>query len=143
MATKKTTEQVATKATKVATKKEVDNKKKVSLLTIEEVTKLYEELGIKCENPTAKGNYRIMGGKKGSSLNIKPTKGYYIYTTDEDYANVSTLGIKADDLVFEEGTNTRDKNRPNTVICTELKTLRALLEGYATNVLNRVVAETK
>lgn len=122
---------------KVDTKKAVDNSaKKDAFLTIEEITKLYQELGIKCANPQAKGNYRIMGSK--SSLNVKPKKGYYIYTADSDYEALKGAGLKFEDLVVEQGTNSQDKARPNTVICTTLATLKAVLAVYAKNPLNKV-----
>lgn len=127
---------------KVDTKKEVavksvDNAaKKDAFLTIEEITKLYQEFGIKCANPQAKGNYRIMGSK--SSLNVKPKKGYYIYTADSDYEAITKAGLKCEDLVVEQGTNSQDKARPNTVICTTLATLKAVLAVYAKNPLNKV-----
>lgn len=122
--------------------KVVENAEKKSLLNIEEIVALYSEAGIKCYNPTSKGNYRIMGSQKGSSLNVKPKKGYYIYTTDADFAEISTSGLKADDLVVEEGTNSQDKSRPNTIICQTVETLKELLALYAMNPVNKVVAET-
>ena len=122
---------------KVDTKKAVDNAvKKDAFLTIEEITKLYQELGIRCINPDAKGNYRIMGSK--SSLNVKPKKGYYIYTTDSDYDAINAAGLKCADLVVEQGTNSQDKARPNTVICTTLATLKAVLAVYAKNPMNKM-----
>ena len=122
---------------KVDTKKAVDNAaKKDAFLSIEEVTKLYQEIGIKCANPQAKGNYRIMGSK--SSLNVKPKKGYYIYTADSDYEAITKAGLKFEDLVVEQGTNSQDKARPNTVICTTLATLKAVLAVYAKNPMNVV-----
>lgn len=122
----------------------VTNDKKVnSFISIEEVTNLYRELGIKCSNPSAKGNYRIMGG--GSSLNVKPKKGYFIYTSDDDFANLSGMDLEKSygDLVLEEGTNAQDHKRPNTVICTELDTLKAILFYYTLNPKNKVVVSTE
>ena len=145
----------ANKEAKVMTKKEKAPKAQVvkevksqdtnatkanTVISIEDVMKLYAEVGIKCANPEAKGAYRIMGNKKGSSLNIKPTKGYYIYSTDVDFDLVKD--VKADDFTAEKGTNSTDKVRPNTVICKTVETLKALLAIYATNPANRV-AETK
>ena len=117
------------------------NKEKVNTtISIEEVTKLYEECGIKCYNPTGKGNYRIIGGAKGSSLNLKPKKGeYIIYSTDEDYDLVKSAELKFEDLILELGTNSRDKVRPNTIICKTVDTLKALLAVYAKNPMNQVV----
>ena len=113
--------------------------KKNSTITIQEATKMYEAAGIKCKNPQAKGNYRIMGS--GSSLNIKPQKGYYIYSSDEDLELVQNAKIKASDLVIEKGTNAQDKVRPNTIICTAIETLGALLKAYALNPKNEIAKE--
>lgn len=133
---KKEVKKVDTKK-EVAPKKAVDNAaKKDAFLSIEEITKLYQELGIKCANPEAKGNYRIMGSK--SSLNVKPKKGYYIYTADSDYEALTKAGLKFEDLTIEQGTNSQDKARPNTVICTTLATLKAVLAVYAKNPMNKV-----
>lgn len=135
---KKEVKKVDTKK-EVAPKKAVDNAaKKDAFLSIEEIVKLYQEAGIKCANPEVKGNYRIMGSKKGSSLNLKPTKGYYIYSTEEDYKAIKDAGLKFEDLVVEEGTNSQDKSRPHTVICKQLATLKAVLAVYAKNPMNKV-----
>lgn len=132
----KKNEVAITKKAEVKTvKKETVNQEKTNaFLTIEQVTDLYKELGIKCANPTAKGNYRIMGSK--SSLNVKPKKGYYIYTADSDYEALTKAGLKFEDLTIEQGTNSQDKTRPNTVICTTLATLKAVLAVYAKNPMN-------
>lgn len=119
---------------KTVKKETVNQEKTNAFLTIEQVTDLYKELGIKCANPTAKGNYRIMGSK--SSLNVKPKKGYYIYTADSDYEALTKAGLKFEDLTIEQGTNSQDKTRPNTVICTTLATLKAVLAVYAKNPMN-------
>lgn len=124
---------------KVETKKVENAEKKNSTITIQEATKMYAEAGIRCKNPEAKGNYRIMGS--GSSLNIKPQKGYYIYSSDEDLELVEKAKIKASDLVIEKGTNAQDKVRPNTIICTVTETLKALLKAYALNPKNEIVKE--
>ena len=124
---------------KVETKKVENAEKKNSTITIQEATKMYAEAGIRCKNPEAKGNYRIMGS--GSSLNIKPQKGYYIYSSDEDLELVEKAKIKASDLVIEKGTNAQDKVRPNTNICTVTETLKALLKAYALNPKNEIVKE--
>ena len=125
------------KAVAVKESKAVENSaKKDAFLSIEEITKLYQELGIKCANPQAKGNYRIMGSK--SSLNVKPKKGYYIYTADSDYEELTKAELKFEDLIVEKGTNSQDKTRPNTVICTTLETLKAVLAVFAKNPLNNV-----
>lgn len=126
----------------VVSKKETNKEKAPKYISIEKITEMYSEVGIKCANPTAKGNYRIMGSKKGSSLNVKPTKGYFIYSTDDDYKAVESAGLKYDDLILEGKTNSRDSVRPYTVICKNLETLSALLAVYATQPANKVVAET-
>lgn len=142
--TTKVTKETATK--KVSTKKQVpakkvENKEKVQqeFISIQEATKLYEELGIKCYNPNAKGNYRIMGSK--SSLNVKPKKGYYIYTSESDYDLIKSSKVSGKDLVIEKDTNSVDKSRPNTIICTTLETLKAVLGVYAQNPLNKVATK--
>ena len=122
-------------------KKVVDNKdKKPQFLNIQEVTKLYSEYGIKCLNENAKGNYRIMGGAKGSSLHVKPTKGYYIYSTNADFELIKNAGLTCEDLIVEEGTNSSDRVRPNTIICKTVDTLKSLLQIYATNPFNKLQA---
>ena len=122
-------------------KKVVDNKdKKPQFLNIQEVTKLYSEYGIKCLNENAKGNYRIMGGAKGSSLHVKPTKGYYIYSTNADFELIRNAELKCEDLIVEEGTNSSDRVRPNTIICKTVDTLKSLLQIYATNPFNKLQA---
>lgn len=122
-------------------KKTVDNKdKKPQFLNIQEVTKLYSEYGIKCLNENAKGNYRIMGGAKGSSLHVKPTKGYYIYSTNADFELIKNAELKCEDLIVEEGTNSSDRVRPNTIICKTVDTLKSLLQIYATNPFNKLQA---
>lgn len=122
-------------------KKTVDNKdKKPQFLNIQEVTKLYSEYGIKCLNENAKGNYRIMGGAKGSSLHVKPTKGYYIYSTNADFELIKNAELTCEDLIVEEGTNSSDRVRPNTIICKTVDTLKSLLQIYATNPFNKLQA---
>ena len=121
--------------------KEVANKdKKPQFLNIQEVTKLYSEYGIKCLNENAKGNYRIMGGAKGSSLHVKPTKGYYIYSTNADFELIKNAELTCEDLIVEEGTNSSDRVRPNTIICKTVDTLKSLLQVYATNPFNKLQA---
>ena len=147
VANKKTTPVVKAEATKTVKteakkteKKAVENaEKKNEFISIEDVTKMYAELGIKCKNPTAKGLYRIMGS--GSSLNVKPKKGYYIYTSDADMELVQSAGLKNEDLVIEGRTNAQDKQRPNTIICTALETLKVLLAVYAKNPANVLATE--
>lgn len=140
MATKKTTNKaVETKA--IETKKVAKNEEKKNVcISIQEVTEMYAAAGIQCKNPNAKGNYRIMKG--GSSLNIKPTKGYYIYSTADDFEMISQSKLTNKDLVVEKGTNAQDSTRPNTIICTTVETLKDVLAVYAKNPSNQVVAET-
>jgi len=139
-------EEKVMKETKKSTKKaetvKVENtEKKNTMLKIEEVTALYQEAGIKVFNPEAKGNYRIMGYKGGSSLNIVPKKGEYrIYSTEDDFTAIQNAELKFDDLVVEAGTNSNDKARPNTVVCKTVETLKALLAVYATNKANQIAS---
>lgn len=136
---KKSTNKKAETA-KVTEAKVVENtEKKNTMLNIEEVTALYQEAGVKCANPNAKGNYRIMGSK--SSLNIVPKKGEYrIYSTEDDFTAIKNAELKFDDLVVEAGTNSQDKVRPNTVVCKTVETLKALLAVYATNKANQIAS---
>lgn len=140
------TEEVKTEETKVEEPKveevKTENANKANkMLNIQEVTEMYAQAGIKCYNPTAKGNYRIMGFKGGSSLNIVPKRGEYrIYSTDTDYDIVNQAGLKFDDLVIEKGTNSVDKARQNTIICKTIDTLKALLGIYATNTANKIAS---
>lgn len=135
----KATANKATKAqaTKVKEVKKVEketaktNATKLNLVSIQEINELYKEAGITPYNPEGKGAYRIMGRKSGSSLNIKPTKGYYIYSTDTDFAALKEAKIEG--VTLEEGTNSTDKVRPNTVIITAIDALKAALKVYANN----------
>lgn len=137
--TTKTNKAVETKA--IETKKVAKNEEKKNVcISIEEVSAMYDAAGIQCKNPNAKGNYRIMKG--GSSLNIKPTKGYYIYSTDDDFEMVSQSKLSNKDLVVEKGTNSTDSKRPNTIICTTVDTLKDVLAVFAKNPLNQIVTET-
>lgn len=142
-ATKTTaTKTTATKATKKTETKPAavkNTEKKNTTISIEEVEKLYTAAGIRVANPGVKGNYRIMGSKKGSSLNLQKTK-YIIFSTDDDYAAVEAVKGKYQDLVLEKGGNSQDKSRPNRVEFTAVETLKALLAVYAKNPLNKVVA---
>lgn len=127
-------------AVKEVKKEEVANtEKKEVIMNIQEVTKLYADMGIKCYNPTIKSAYRIMGPtKKGSSLNINK-QAYSIFSTDLDYENVVAAGIKADDLVLEKGTN-NDKCRTNLVRCSTSETLKKVLQVYLLNPVNKIEA---
>ncbi len=126
--------------TKKATTKKVENKeKKNTTVSIQEVEKLYNEFGIKVANPSAKGNYRIMGCKKGSSLNLRSTK-YIIFSTEDDFKEVEAVKGKYADLTLIKGGNSQDKSRPNTVEVSALDTLKAILKLYAKNPMYKMVA---
>ena len=136
---KTTTKKVATK--KAETKK-VENKEKKNqkvTATMQEVVDMMTKAGIKIYNPDSKGNYRIMGSKKGSSLNLQ-TKKYIIFSTDDDYAAVEAVKGKYSDLVLGKGANSQDKSRPNSVEFTAVETLKGLLAVYAKNPANKPVA---
>lgn len=131
---------VEKKTTEKSTEKKVENKKKENTtVSISEVEKLYTEAGIKVYNPNIKGNYRIMGHKKGSSLNLRADK-YIIYSTNEDFTALESVKGKYSDLTLTKGGNAQDDSRPNVVEVTALETLKAILKVYATNPLNKVPA---
>ena len=133
------TKKVETKATKKVT----ENKEKVNTtIDISEITKMLVDAGINIVNPNAKGNYRIFGTKKGSSLNLQKHK-YIIFSTDVDYAAVEAVKDKYQDLVLVKGGNSQDKNRPNKVEFTAIETLKAILKLYAANPVNKPAAATK
>lgn len=148
MATKKTTKVTETKVTEVkapktkevketkATKKNEEKKNVILTVSIDEVAKMYEEAGIKNYNPTAKGNYRIMGSKSGSSLNLRKTQ-YIIFSTDVDYEALKKAKIEGVELI-EKG-NSQDKSRPHKVVIQALDTLKKALKVYASNPVNQVV----
>ena len=110
--------------------------KKAVILTADEVLKMYEEAGIKCYNPTAKGNYRIMGSSKGSSLNWG-TYGFRIFSTDTDFEAVENAKIEG--VTASKGANSQDKVRPNTVEIKAVEVLKAVLAVYAKNTANALV----
>lgn len=142
---KSTTKKVSTdnkKEAKATTEVVANKDKKDDVLTIQEINELYTQAGIKVYNPEGKGGYRIMGMKGGSSLNIKRGK-YYIYSTPADYDLVKTADGKYSDLVVEEGTNSTDKIRPNTIICETVETLKAILKLYSQNSVNKLAPTTK
>lgn len=141
VAEKKTTTTKKTATKKVETKK-VENKEKKNqkvTATMQEVVDMMNKAGIKIYNPDSKGNYRIMGSKKGSSLNLQ-TKKYIIFSTDDDYAAVEAVKGKYSDLVLGKGANSQDKSRPNSVEFTAIETLKGLLAVYAKNPANKPVA---
>ena len=148
MATKKTTKVTETKVTEVkapktketkATTKAPKNEEKKNVVltaSIDEVAKMYEEAGIKNYNPQAKGNYRIMGSKSGSSLNLRKTQ-YIIFSTDIDYEALKKAKIEGVELI-EKG-NSQDKSRPHKVVIQAVDTLKKALKVYASNPVNQVV----
>lgn len=148
MATKKTTKVTETKVTEVkapktkevketkATKKNEEKKNVILTVSIDEVAKMYEEAGIKNYNPQAKGNYRIMGSKSGSSLNLRKTQ-YIIFSTDIDYEALKKAKIEGVELI-EKG-NSQDKSRPHKVVIQAVDTLKKALKVYASNPVNQVV----
>lgn len=150
-ATENTTKKVAEKkvtAPKTEKAKEVKekpaketktNKEKINVITIQEASDLMVKAGLSIYNPNCKGKYRIIGSKRGSSLNIT-TKGYFIYSTDEDFKLAQANALA--DVSYEEGTNSIDKVRPNTVHTTKTDVLVKLLKVYAKNKLNRVQVES-
>lgn len=129
----KTTQKTAEKKVQKAEKKNAE--KKNVTVDMKEMMNLLQEAGIKVYNPDGKGNYRIFGSKKGSSLNLQKAK-YIIFSTDDDYAAVEGVKDKYSDLVLGKGTNSQDKSRPNSVEFTELNTLKAVLKLYAKNPMN-------
>jgi hypothetical protein len=124
-----------TETKKVAPKENKTKENKKVTVTMTEVMEMLNEAGIKVYNPQAKGNYRIFGSKKGSSLNLQKAK-YIIFSTDTDYEAVEGVKDKYSDLVLGKGANSQDKSRPNSVEFTELNTLKAVLKLYAKNPLN-------
>lgn len=140
-ATKKVvTKEVKTPDTKKSETKKVNKEKenKPVTITMDEVMKMYQDAGIKCYNPDAKGNYRIMGSKKGSSLNLQKHK-YIIFSTEDDFAAIEPVKDKYKDLVLTKGGNSQDKSRPNIVEFSVVDTLKAILAIYAKNPLNKAV----
>lgn len=133
-ATKSTTAKAATTAKK-STKKTVETKPVVNAKKVDmaEINQLLTDAKIKMYNPEGKGNYRIFGSKKGSSLNVQRAA-YIIYSTDEDYAAVE--GAKIEGVELTKGGNSQDKVRPNIVRTTALDTLKKLLKVYAKNPVN-------
>ena len=137
---KEVTAQVTETAKEVKTeevKAVKENKSKEStILSAEVIMKMYEDAGIKCYNPTAKGNYRIMGSSKGSSLNWGKY-GFRIFSTDEDFKAVSDAKIEG--VTVSKGANSQDKVRPNTVEIKAIEVLATVLKVYAQNTANAVV----
>lgn len=140
--TTKTTKEKAMKtetkkpATKEVAKKEVKNEEKKNVLVKSEgFNELYAEAGIKCYNPECKDVYRIMGGKKGSSLQVRQGK-YRIGTTEDDFELVSKSKIEG--VECEKGGNLTDSSRPNYVWVATTEALKAVLKVYAQNPFNQV-----
>ena len=127
------------KETKKAVKetKKVENAAKVdATVTIQDIEKLYSEAGIFTK--PVKGNYRIMGAKKGgSSLNL--VKGeFIIYSTDEDAQALVDAAIEGVNVTMKS--NATDKTRPNTVVIATLDVLKKALKIYAKNEFNKIPA---
>ena len=144
MATKKLNKEVATEVKAPKTKapktekkpvEKVNKEVKAITMNMEEVVKELETAGIKIYNPQAKGNYRIFGSKKGSSLNLQKAK-YIIFSTDDDFKAVEEAKVK--DVELTAGGNSQDKSRPNVVQFTTAEALKAVLKIYAKNPLNQV-----
>lgn len=139
--TKKTEQKVTEKKPVKKTVKKDENKEKKNItLTVDEVVKAITEAGIKISNPDAKGAYRIMGSKKGSSLHVQKSK-YVVFTTDEDFKNLTEVKDKYKDLVLIEKGNAQDHARPNKVEATTEATLKGILKIYAKNPFNKVAAK--
>lgn len=135
-ATENKKENTKAKTTKTKEVKNEEKKNIVLTVSIEEVAKMYEEAGIKNYNPQAKGNYRIMGNKSGSSLNLRKTQ-YIIFSTDVDYEALKEAKIEGVELI-EKG-NSQDKSRPHKVVIQAVDTLKKALKVYASNPVNQVV----
>lgn len=137
MTTTKTTKKAATtKATetkKVATKKvetkKVQNAEKQKV-DMKAITELVTKAGVKVYNPDAKGNYRIFGTKKGSSLNVQ-SKAFIIYSTDDDFKAVKDAKLTG--IEATENGNSQDKVRPNVVKFSGMDMLKSVLAVYAKN----------
>lgn len=124
--------------TKAPKEKKVETKnveKKNVTLNMEQVVKELETAGIKVYNPQAKGNYRIFGSKKGSSLNLQKAQ-YIIFSTDDDFKAVKDA--KVDGVELTEKGNSQDKSRPNVVKFTTEAALKAVLKIYAKNPVNQI-----
>lgn len=141
MATKtnaKATEKKAVEAKAPKTEKKAVEKKnkevKVITINMEELMKALEKVGIKVYNPTAKGNYRIFGSKKGSSMHIHKTE-YVVFSTDDDYKAVKDA--KIDGVEAIERGNAQDKCRPHKIVFSTGEALKAVLTIYAKNPLNQ------
>lgn len=144
--TEKTTKTVETKAPKTETVKKTESKKaaekkvettekkKVNrerkTLTMQEIVDMMNEAALNVYNAQAKGNYRIIGSKSGSSLNVQTQK-YILFSTDADFDLVSSIKDKYQDLVFEKGANSQDKCRPNAIKFTDTKTLEGVIKLMA------------
>lgn len=147
MTTTKTTNKAATTktTTKAAkTEKKVDAKKVETKKTetkkvqnaekqkvdMKAITELVTKAGVKVYNPDAKGNYRIFGTKKGSSLNVQ-SKAFIIYSTDDDFKAVKDAKLTG--IEATENGNSQDKVRPNVVKFSGMDMLKSVLAVYAKN----------
>ena len=114
----------------------VETKKAQAKLTIEDIDKLYDELGLK-HNPATKGNYRIMqskGERNHSSLNLH-NKDIVIFSTELDAKAVQDAKI---DGVEVTQTNNSDPGRAWSVRFTDFGLVKKVLAIYATNPMNCV-----
>lgn len=113
----------------------MENKRNnITRMTIKDIEVLFDEYGLTYSS--AKGDYRIMGKREGSSLNLNMSN-FIIYTRDDDFKNIVNAKLEFEDLVLKENGNNRDGVRPNVVRCETLKTLKALLQTYSINVENK------
>lgn len=128
------------KATKKVEKEVVKNAEKevVSLLKPTDFANVFSEAGIKCGNPECRDIYRLMGGRKGSSL-VATKQRYNIYTTDEDFELVKDCKIEG--ITVIEGGNSVQKVRRHIVEATTTEALKAVLKLYAQNPFNQVVSQ--
>ena len=133
-AVKSTKKSSGKKSTKAVAK--VETKKAQAKLTIEDIDKLYDELGLK-HNPATKGNYRIMqskGERNHSSLNLH-NKDIVIFSTELDAKAVQDAKI---DGVEVTQTNNSDPGRAWSVRFTDFGLVKKVLAIYATNPMNCV-----
>lgn len=128
VAEKKVNTKAAEKKLQTTEKKKVNRERKT--LTMQEIVDMMNEAALNIYNAQAKGNYRIIGSKSGSSLNVQTQK-YILFSTDADFDLVSTVKDKYQDLVFEKGANSQDKCRPNAIKFTDKKTLEAVIKLMA------------
>lgn len=125
---KKVNTKAEEKKVETTEKKKVNRERKT--LTMQEIVDMMNEAALNVYNAQAKGNYRIIGSKSGSSLNVQTQK-YILFSTDADFDLVSSIKDKYQDLVFEKGANSQDKCRPNAIKFTDTKTLEGVIKLMA------------